>query len=86
MRKLQNKEHMKKKRFTLNMSSKMQCSLDVSVISGKQEIHSIISHWYKTFQNCNPPDFKGQGSRSPIISPVNSQKIQIACKTYLWSF
>ena len=29
---------------------------------------------------------KGQGSRSPIIGPVNSQKIQIVCKTYLWSF
>ena len=31
---------------------------------------------------------KEQGSRSPIIGPVNSQKQknQIVCKTYLWSF
>ena len=29
---------------------------------------------------------KGQGSRSPIIGPVNSQKNQIVCKTYLWLF
>ena len=28
---------------------------------------------------------KGQGSRSTIIGPVNSQKNQIVCKTYLWS-
>ena len=41
-------------------SSRMHLPImfEVSVISGKPEVHSIISQWEKTFQKCSPPDFK----------------------------
>ena len=35
-----------------------QCTLDVSFISGKWEVHPIISVVKKTLQKCNPPDFR----------------------------
>ena len=31
---------------------------DVSVIFGKPEVHPIIFLWLKTFEKCNPTDFK----------------------------
>ena len=31
---------------------------DVYVIFGKREVNPIISLWLKTFQKCNPTDFK----------------------------
>ena len=47
------------------------------------------TRWATSWENLFMPlirAVKGQGSRSPIIGPVNSQTIQIVCKTYLWSF
>ena len=34
------------------------CTLDVSIISGKPEVHLMISLWSKTFKKCNRPAFK----------------------------
>ena len=42
----------------------------ISVISGKPEVHPVMSQWEKTFQKYNSPDFKFYpGKLTNKISP-----------------
>ena len=42
----------------IHRSFQMQCELDVSVISGRPEVHPIISLWYFFLNKFTPLDFK----------------------------
>ena len=59
----------------------MQCALDVSIFSGKPEVHPKSHCCKNTFQNCNPPDFKFYLGKvnvnfESVFTAINNTKMQ----------